>query len=82
MTKQTYDYIALKPLANRFKEAAESITDDEIKEIIKDQLRCKIDEAIGDIDFYNVQGMLEEYLGEKSYEICDMAIKGIKRRLE
>jgi hypothetical protein len=46
MTKQTQDYISLKPIAERFKEVATSISDDEIKAIIKDELRTQIREQV------------------------------------
>ena len=42
MTNQTQDYIALKPIAERFKKVAMSISDDEIKAIIKEELREQI----------------------------------------
>ena len=42
LSKQTEDYIKLKPIADRFKEAAMSISDDEIKAIIKEELREQI----------------------------------------
>jgi len=43
MSKQTEDYIILpKPIANRFREAAESISDDELKDIIKAVLWDKV----------------------------------------
>ena len=42
MTNQTQDYITLKPIAERFKEVAMSISDDEIKTIIKEELREQI----------------------------------------
>lgn len=42
MSKQTEDYIKLKPIADRFKEVAMSISDDEIKAIIKEELREQI----------------------------------------
>lgn len=42
MTNQTQDYITLKPIAGRFKEVAATISDDEIKSIIKDELREQI----------------------------------------
>lgn len=42
MTNQTQDYITLKPIAERFKEVAATISDDEIKSIIKDELREQI----------------------------------------
>lgn len=44
MTKQAQDYIILKPIAERFKEVAMSIPDDEIRDIIKDELRKQVRE--------------------------------------
>ena len=42
MNCQTRDYITLKPIAERFKEVAMTISDDEIRAIIKDELREQI----------------------------------------
>lgn len=42
MTEQTQDYITLKPIAERFKEVAATISDDEIKSLIKEELREQI----------------------------------------
>lgn len=42
MTNQTQDYITLKPIAERFKEVAATISDDEIKSLIKQELREQI----------------------------------------
>lgn len=42
MTNQTQDYITLKPIAERFKEVAATISDEEIKYLIKDELREQI----------------------------------------
>ena len=38
MNQQTYDYISLKALSDRFREVAATITNDEIKSIIKSQI--------------------------------------------
>lgn len=47
MSKQTEDYIILpKPIANRFREAAESISNEELREIVKDGLRSKVREEL------------------------------------
>ena len=43
MNNQTADYISLKPLADRFRKAAESINDDEIKNIIKSKIEEKVE---------------------------------------
>lgn len=42
MTDQTRDYITLKPIAERFKEVAATISDDEIRSLIKEELREQI----------------------------------------
>lgn len=42
MNNQTQDYITLKPIAERFKEVATTISDEEIKSIIKNELREQI----------------------------------------
>ena len=42
MTNQTQDYIILKPVAERFKEVAATVSDDEIKSLIKEELREQI----------------------------------------
>lgn len=46
MNKQTENYISLKPIADRFREVAKSISDNELKEIIKDGLRNKVREEL------------------------------------
>lgn len=42
MSKQTEAYIPLKLIADRFREVSKSISDDELKEIVKDELRRKV----------------------------------------
>lgn len=42
MTGQTQDYITLKPIVERFKEVASTISDDEIRSLIKNELREQI----------------------------------------
>lgn len=51
MSKQTEDYISLKPIADKFREAAKSISDEELREIVKDGLRSKVRE---DLAFVNL----------------------------
>lgn len=46
MNKQTEDYISLKPIADRFREAAKSISNEELREIVKDGLRSKVREEL------------------------------------
>lgn len=42
MSNQAQDYITLKPIAERFKKVAATISDDEIKSLIKQELREQI----------------------------------------
>lgn len=63
MNKQTADYITLKPLADRFKEVLESISDDEIRGIIKQSLKDRIDEQLRGIEI-----PLEEIVSEWFYD--------------
>lgn len=50
MSEQTESYIVLKPIAERFSRVASEITDDEIKQIIKSELRNQVSKVnFGDI---------------------------------
>lgn len=62
MTRQTEDYITLKPIADRFKEIANSISDEEIKILIKEELKHQIKEQVefGRTIAEWVEEMLEE----------------------
>lgn len=46
MSEQIRDYISLKPIAERFKEVASTISDDEIKSLIKEELREQIHKQV------------------------------------
>lgn len=62
MSKQVQDYISLKPIADRFKEVANTISDDEIKSLIKEELRSQIRDQVefGSTISEWVDNMLEE----------------------
>ncbi len=62
MTSQTQDYITLKPIAERFKEVANSISDEEIKSLIKEELRKQISSQVnfGSTIAQWVEDMLED----------------------
>lgn len=62
MSKQVQDYISLKPIADRFREIANTISDDEIKFLIKEELRNQIREQVefGSTISEWVDEMLEE----------------------
>lgn len=46
MTNQVYDHISSKPIAERLKEAAGRITDEEIQEIVRDAIRKQVNNQI------------------------------------
>lgn len=60
MNSQTADYISLKPLADRFREVAESIGDDEIRDIIKSKIEEKVEEQLNGIEI-PLSGIVEEW---------------------
>lgn len=62
MSKQVQDYISLKPIADRFKEVASTISDEEIKSLIKEELRNQIRDQVefGSVISAWVEEMLEE----------------------
>lgn len=62
---QTQDYITLKPIVDRFKEAASKITDGEIEWLIKDELRQQIREQVHLA--YTVNSLLDKILEDEDY---------------
>lgn len=80
MEKQTQDYIALKPIAERFKNVANSLTDSDIKLLIKDELRTQMREQI---DFGNtVSTVIEEWINDNEDFLIDNFKSGIAARLK
>lgn len=84
MAKQTEDYLSLKPLAERFREAANRITDEELDYIIQSKIKEQIDEQI---DFSSFRTAIEEVI-ENWFEdndncnfILDTLRESVKRRL-
>ena len=63
MNNQTADYISLKPLADRFRKAAESINDDEIKNIIKSKIEEKVEEQLDGIEI-PLLAIVEEWFND------------------
>lgn len=59
MNQQTYDYISLKALSDRFREVAATITNDDIKSIIKSQIEEKVKDEL-----YSVDILLSEIVNE------------------
>ena len=78
MTKQTQDYVTLKPIAERFKEVAMSITDDEIKSIIKEELRNQIRDQV---DFGYTIGRWVDDMLENDESLVELVISCMKESI-
>lgn len=78
MNKQTLDYITLKPIAERFKEVAASITDDEIRSLIKQELREQIHDQVA---FGPIVGEWVDTWVEDE-DNCEFVMKCIKESIE
>lgn len=79
MSRQTEDYISLKPIADRFREAAKSISDDELREIVKDGLRSKVREELDCINL-PLEEITESWLEDESN--VEWIIKTLKESIE
>lgn len=84
MTKQTEDYLSLKPLAERFQEAVNRITDEELDYIIRSKIKEQIEEQI---DFSSFGTAIEEAIenwfedNENCNFVLDTLRESVKRRL-
>lgn len=78
MTKQTQDYVTLKPISERFKEVAMSITDDEIKSIIKEELRNQIRDQV---DFGYTIGQWVDDMLENDESWVELVISCMKESI-
>lgn len=81
MTKQTEDYLSLKPLAERFQEAANKITDEELDRIIRSKIREQIEKQI---DFSSFGIAIEEIIENwfDDYENCDFILHTLKESVK
>lgn len=83
MTKQTEDYLSLK-LAERFQEAANRITDEELELIIRSKIKEQIESQI---DFSSFGTAIEEVIenwfedNENCNFVWDTLRESIERRL-
>jgi len=78
ISEQTEHYIVLKPLAERFNRIASEITDNEIRNIIKSEIK----EQLRKVDFSEtVNEIIENYLNENSDDVLSMYKNGLKERL-
>lgn len=81
MENKTESYIILKPIAERFNRIAKEITDEDIKQLIKSELR----EQLRAYDFgYDVKVIMDEWFeDEKNIEsVQNMIEKSIKDRFK
>jgi hypothetical protein len=63
MNNQTESFIVLKPIAERFSRIANEMTDDEIKNLIKSELR----EQLKTCEFGRIVGyIIDEYFDDES----------------
>lgn len=79
MNNQTENYIVLKPIAERFSNIANEISDNEIKCMIKTALQNKIEDAI---NFSSITDLINNYIDEHSEEIVHATMDSIARKLE
>lgn len=79
MNQKTENYIVLKPIAERFSRCANEISDDEIKHIIKTEMR----EQLKKVDFGGVVSeWIEEYLEDKHDEVIGMYKLQLKEKFK
>lgn len=81
MTKQTEDYLSLKPLAERFQEAANRITDEELDCIIRSKIKEQIEKQI---DFSSFGTAIEETIENwfDDNENCNFVLNILKESIE
>lgn len=75
MDKQTFDYVSLKPIADRFREVAETISDYEIRDIIKAQIAEKVKEQLTDSNFLLEQIVYDWFNNEANTDWVNKALK-------
>lgn len=81
MENKTESYIVLKPIAERFNRIANEMTDEDIKQLIRSELR----EQLRAYDFgYDVKVIMDEWFeDEKNVEsVRNMIEKSIKDRFK
>lgn len=87
MNRQTEDYISLKPIADRFKNVANSITDDEIRNMIKNSLQRQIDEQLDlglDALGYHVTDIIDNWFDNFDNEnfVITLIQNGLKKKFD
>jgi len=79
MKSQTENYIILKPIAERFNKIANSITDDEIKSLIKDEMR----EQLKQINFSSqIEEIIFNYIDNNQEDMLDLYKQELKNKFK
>lgn len=79
MDKQTFDYISLEPIADRFRKAAGTIYDYEIRDIIKDQIAQNVKEQLED-SYFSLEQIIEDWFDDN--DNIDWVNKTLKDSIE
>ena len=78
MENKTESYIVLKPIAERFARVASEITDDEIRALIKSEMR----DQLKTVNFNHwVGGILEEWVDDNAETIRTLAATCLAERM-
>ena len=78
MTEKSETYLILKPIAERFSRVSSEITDNDIKYIIREVMKEKIQDAI---DFSIVEEKLAEWIDNNSDQVVHAMQDAISERL-
>ena len=75
MDKQTFDYVSLKPIADRFREVAKTISNYEIRDIIKDQIAEKVKEQLDSATFPLEEIVKDWFFDESNVDWVNKTLK-------
>lgn len=75
MDKQTFDYVSLKPIADRFREVAKTISNYEIRDIIKDQIAEKVKEQLDSVTFPLEEIVKDWFFDESNVDWVNKTLK-------
>jgi len=79
MKSQTENYIILKPIAERFNKIANSISDDKIKSLIKDEMRNQLKR----INFSSqIEDIISDYIDNNQEEVLDLYKNELKNKFK
>ena len=76
---KTENYIILKPIAERFNRIANSISDDEIKSLIKDEMRNQLKQ----VNFSSqIEEIIFDYIDGNQKEVLDLYKNELKNKFK